>query len=140
VEVRVDGALGLRAVKAMQAQDRKALSRQYKDTPRTMGVGLVRNSANGKVLLVAGQDISALLNRHRAELRLGSHRNAELQRDWTAAGEQAFTFEVIDMLTPKDVTAYDPTDDLRALERLWLEKLEPFAPEGYNPTPRRVTT
>ncbi len=123
----------------MRAQDRKALARHYKDTPRAMGIGLVRNVANGKVLLVAGQDISALLNRHRAELRLGSHRNAELQRDWTAAGEQGFAFEVVDTLTPRDTPGYDPTDDLRALEELWLEKLGPFEPAGYNPRPRSGT-
>jgi hypothetical protein len=117
----------------MHAQDRKALSRQYKNTLRTMGIGLVRNAANGKVLLLAGQDVSALLNRHRTELRLGTHRNVELQEDWKAAGEQAFAFEVVDTLTPRDAPGYDPADDLRALEQLWLEKLEPFEPAGYNP-------
>jgi hypothetical protein len=123
-------------VKAMHAKERKAFSREYKNTHRTMGIGLVRNAANGRVLLLAGQDISALLNRHRTELRFGSHRNVALQRDWNAAGEQVFTFEVVDTLTPRDTPGYDPADDLRALELLWLEKLEPFEPVGYNPAPR----
>jgi hypothetical protein len=121
----------------MQVQDRKALTRLYKETPRAMGIGLVRNAANGKVLLLAGQDIGALLNRHRTELRFGAHRNVELQRDWTAAGEEAFEFEVVDTLGPRDAPGHDPTDDLRALEQLWLEKLQPFEPVGYNRPPRR---
>lgn len=121
----------------MPDADRKALSRRYKDSPRTMGIGLVRNTANGKVLLVASPDVTALLNRHRTELRFGSHRNVELQRDWQAAGEPAFAFEVVDTLSPRDTPGWDPTDDLRALEDLWLEKLRPFAPAGYNPPPRR---
>jgi hypothetical protein len=116
--------------------DRKALSRRYKDTPRPMGIGAVRNTANGRVLLLAGRDIPALLNRHHAELRLGVHRNVELQRDWGALGEAGFVFEVLDTLTPKDTPGYDPTDDLRALEQLWLEKLAPYAPAGYNPPPK----
>jgi len=113
--------------------DRKALRREYKNTPRVTGVGVVRNTESGKVLLVAGRDIRALLNRHQAQLRLGVHRNQQLQQDWTARGEQAFAFEVVDTLPQSDNPDYDPADDLRALEQLWLEQLTPFAPAGYNP-------
>ena len=118
------------------AHDRKARIREYKNTPRTMGIGVVRNTATGKLLLVAGRDIPALLNRHRAQLRLGVHRNRRLQEDWTALGEQGFAFEVVDTLAPQETPGYDPSDDLRALEHLWLEKLTPFEPAGYNPPPR----
>lgn len=113
--------------------DRKALRREFKNTPRIMGVGVVRNAENGKVLLVAGRDIRALLNRHQAQLRLGVHRNRELQQDWSTHGEQQFRFEVVDTLPPRDNPADDPADDLRALEELWLQQLSPFAPLGYNP-------
>lgn len=116
--------------------DRKALSREYKNAPRTAGIGLVRNAATGRTLLLAGRDIRALLNRHRAQLRLGVHRNAELQRDWRALGEHGFVFEVVDTLPPKDTPGYDPGDDLQVLEQLWLEKLTPFDPRGYNPPPK----
>lgn len=118
------------------ALDRKKLIRDYKNTPRTAGIGVVRNTANGKVLVLASKDIPALLNRTRAELRFGGHRNAPLQRDWKAVGEEGFVFEVVDTLTPKDTPGYDPTDDLRELEGLWLEKLAPFDPDGYNPAPK----
>jgi hypothetical protein len=100
-----------------------------------MGVGVVRNTASGKILVLAGRDIPALLNRHVAQLRLGVHRNQELQHDWNAFGAQGFVVEVVDTLTPRDTPGYDPKDDLHALEQLWLEKLAPFAPEGYNPPP-----
>lgn len=115
---------------------RKALIREYKDTPRQAGIAVIRNTANGKVLLLAGRDIPALLNRHRAQLRFGGHRNAELQRDWTTHGEETFAFEIVDTLTPKDTPDYDPGDDLRALEALWLEKLTPFGEKGYNAPPK----
>jgi hypothetical protein len=41
-------------------------------------------------------------------------------------GEQRFTFEVVDTLTPKEIPGYDPTEDLRVLEQLWLERLSPI--------------
>lgn len=112
--------------------DRKALTRQYKETPRAMGVAAVRNTTNGRTLVVAGADLSSLLNRHRAQLRLGAHSNRALQQDWNAAGADAFEFTILDTLTPKDTPGYDPTDDLASLLALWLEKLEPYEPAGYH--------
>lgn len=117
-------------------KDRKTLIREYKETPRTMGVGMVRNTVSGKVLVVAGVDVPSLLNRHLAQLRVGGHRNEALQRDWAANGPESFTFEVVDTLAPPaDKPDYDPTDDLRALEALWMEKVAPYEPAGYHRPP-----
>lgn len=118
------------------SHDRKARIREYRDTPRQAGIAAIRNTANGKVLLLAGRDIPALLNRHRAQLRFGAHRNTELQRDWTTQGEQTFAFEIVDTLKPRDTPDYDLAEDLRALEALWLEKLTPFGDKGYNALPK----
>jgi hypothetical protein len=117
-------------------ENRRKLIREYRDTPRTMGVGVVRNTRNGKVLLVAGTDIPSLLNRHQAQLRLGAHRNHALQVEYAEHGGDAFVFEVLDTLRPREEPDYDPAADLQALEGLWLEKLTPFQPAGYNPPPR----
>jgi hypothetical protein len=118
--------------------DRKALSRQYKETPRVMGVGLVRNLATGKSLLVAGVDLLALLNRHRAQMRLNGHPLKASQADWNAQGAETFAFDVLDTLAPADTPDYDPASDLQALEQLWLEKLSPFEPAGYHRPPKRT--
>jgi len=61
-----------------------------------MGIGVVRNTTNGKALVLAGKDIRALLNRNQAQPRLGVHRKQALQHDWQNVGEQRFTFEVVD--------------------------------------------
>ncbi len=119
--------------------DRKALIRQYKETPRTMGVGQVRNLASGKVLVIAGRDLPSLLNRHQAQLRLNAHNVKALQADWNAEGADAFVFEVLDTLAPPaDKPDYDPASDLKALEDLWLEKLSPFEPAGYHRQQKRA--
>lgn len=118
------------------AIDRKALTRQYKDTPRSIGVGIIRHRASGKALVVSGQDIPALLNRHMAQLRLDTHRNRALQADWNEHGADAFEFAVLDNLKPRDDPDYDPTEDLRVLEALWIEKMNSLEPAGYQPRPR----
>jgi hypothetical protein len=116
--------------------DRKALIRKYKETPRPMGVFRVHNTVNGKSLVGTSVDLPSMLNRQRAQLSFGGHPNRELQGDWNEMGPDAFRFEVLDTLTPRQEPGYDPADDLRALEALWLEKLSPFGERGYNPKPK----
>ena len=117
------------------ATDRKELIRQYRESARPMGVGAVRNRVNGKVYLFAGRDLRALLNRNQAQLRLNAHPSKALQADWDSLGREAFEFEALDTLAASEDAAHDPTDDLRALEAMWLEKLAPYEPAGYNRRP-----
>ena len=112
--------------------DRKALIREYKESRRPMGVYCVRNTVTGRSLVGASVDLPAMLNRHRAELRLNAHSNRALQADWNELGPEAFEFEILDTLQSPDRRDYDPRDDLRVLEALWLEKLSPFGDRGYN--------
>lgn len=112
--------------------NRKALIREYKERPRSMGVYQVRNRVDGKVLVGASVDLPAILNRNRAALRLRSHTNRALQNDWNTLGPDAFAFEVLDTLELPDDPDYDPGDDLRTLEALWMEKLSPFGERGYH--------
>ena len=97
-----------------------------------MGVYRVVNLRDGRSLVGRSVDLPASLNRERAALRFGSHANAALQRDWNALGPDAFAFEVPDTLAPPDDRpGWNPADDLRVLEALWLERLEPFGERGY---------
>ena len=116
--------------------DRKARIREYKKTPRPMGVYRVRNTVNGKSLVGSSVDLPAMLNRQRAQLKMGAHSNRTLQKDWSEFGPEAFEFEVLDTLKPPDQPDYDPTGDLRVLEEMWLDKLSPFDERGYNGRPK----
>ncbi len=116
--------------------DRKALVRQYKETPRTAGVAVVRNRTNGKSFVFGGVDIPALINRHRAQLKIGSHPNRTLQADWKVLGADQFDFDVVDTLAAPETADVDQRDDVAALEALWLEKLAPWEPAGYNRPPK----
>jgi hypothetical protein len=116
--------------------DRKSLSREYRESARPMGVFRVRNTVNGKSFVGTSVDLPSMLNRQRAQLGFGGHPNRELQKDWKEMGEQAFAFEILDTLAPREEPGLDPADDLRALEALWLDKLSPYEERGYNVRPR----
>jgi hypothetical protein len=103
-----------------------------------MGVYRVRNTVTGKSLVGSSVDLPAMLNRQRAQLKMGAHSNRALQKDWSELGAEAFEFEILDTLKPPDQPGYDPTDDLRILEEMWLEKLSPFDERGYNAPPKRA--
>jgi hypothetical protein len=61
-------------------------------------------------LVTRSVDLPAMLNSHQAQLRFGAHPDRGFQRDWNAHGPDV-----------------DPSNDLRALEELWIEKLAPLA-------------
>ena len=111
--------------------DKKALTREYKESRRPMGVYQIRNTLNGKLLVGVSVDLPSILNRHRADLRMGGHRNRELQKDWAEFGPEAFEFEILDTLKPLEQPDYDPSVDLWVLEELWLDKLSLFGERGY---------
>ncbi len=116
--------------------DQKAeLKRAYKENPPPPGIYKITNKANGKVLVGIGMDVQGKMNGQRAQLRMGAHRNVELQEDWKRFGADQFIFEVIDYLTPSIDSLQATRKDLEALERLWLAKLEPYGKGGYNKAP-----
>jgi hypothetical protein len=119
--------------------DRKALTREYKEGRRPMGVYRILNRVNGKALVGASLDLPAMLNRHRFQLNAGAHANRTLQADWLTHGPDNFDFEVLDVLEPVDRPDYEPTDDLYALEQLWVEKLSPVDDRGYNSKPKKAS-
>ena len=116
--------------------DRRALKRAYKESRPAMGVYRVRNTVDGRALVGASANVTAMLNRQRAQLGMGVHSNRALQKDWNDLGADAFVFEVLDPLEPPDDPGYDPAEDLRALEEVWLDSLSPFGDRGYNRPPK----
>jgi hypothetical protein len=115
--------------------DRKEQIRKYKETRQPAGAYRIWNRLNGKSLLGVNANLPAILNRHRFQLEAGLHPNRTLQSDWNGFGPSAFEFEILDMLKPSDQSATDLQNDLRVLEQLWLEKIEPYDDRGYNTRP-----
>jgi len=116
--------------------DKRTLKRQYKESEIPAGIYRVVNTQTDRSLVGSSVNLPAILNRHRGELKLGAHRNQQLQRDWNEFGEAAFAFEILDTLAPHAEPGYDVKRELATLEELWLERLSPYEERGYNTRPK----
>lgn len=112
--------------------DKKQLKREYQQSHRPMGVFLIRNNRNDKVFVGASLNLPGIINRHKFALQNGGHASSKMQKDWNEFGESSFSFEIVDELTPRADPRADYREELKLLEKLWLEKLEPFGDRGYN--------
>jgi len=111
---------------------RKVITRAYKERTIQAGVFQIHNTTNGKVLLGSSLDLNGPLNRHKFMLSTNMHPNKPLQDDWNTHGKDAFVFEVLEVVKVKDEPGFDIDDELKLLEEIWLEKLDPFGEKGYN--------
>ena len=112
--------------------DRSRIKKQFKQTLTPMGIFQIKNKRNGKVFIGKAMNLPGTIRRHQFELKLGSHRNVDMQKDWQELGEEQFSFEILDQLTPKEDPTYKYEDDLATLEEMWLDKLRPYGEKGYN--------
>lgn len=112
--------------------DKKEIKRNYKQTLRPMGIYQIKNLVNGKVFIGSTKNIDAKINAHKFTLEVGSHINKELQNDYNNCGKEYFSFEVLELVKPKEDHSYDYSNDLKELEKKWIQKLQPFNEAGYN--------
>jgi len=112
--------------------DKKKIRESYKRMPPDMGVYQVKNLANGKIYIGRAMGLRGKLNSEMFQLRNNLHMNKELQQDFNTLGMDHFAFEVLDRLEMKEAPGYDYSADLRTLEAMWLEKLQPYAADGYH--------
>lgn len=92
----------------------------YKREGRPMGVYAVRNIVTNTAYLGWATDLDGILNRNRFELRMGGHTNKALEADLKAHGLDAFAFEVVDRLDPKE--GQDDRAELQTLLALRMEQ------------------
>ncbi|RYY87605.1 MAG: GIY-YIG nuclease family protein [Chitinophagaceae bacterium] len=114
----------------------KELLNEYKQRKFRMGVFALRNTLNGKLFIGSGLNLDALWNRVRAELRLNGHRNEALQSDWNALGESAFEYEVLSEITEEPGSVTDYGYEVKKLEKMFLEEMQPWGEKGYHNVPR----
>ncbi len=112
-------------------QRRKERSELYKQARKTAGVYSIRNTVTGRVLLGSSVNLHGPFNRHRTELRLGSHRCPELQADWNRLGEDAFAFEILETV-PDALDGLERDTALGGLEKKWVAAHQPLAERCYN--------
>ncbi|MFZ7103250.1 MAG: DUF2087 domain-containing protein [Peptococcaceae bacterium] len=110
---------------------KKELIRQYKETKPEAGVYQIRNTKNRKVFVTGTPNLKTI-NGKLMTLRGGGHYNKELQKEWQEFGEEAFVFEILEVLEEPEEGFFDRKEELKKLEEKWLEKLQPFGERGYH--------
>ena len=108
------------------------LIREYKERSKPAGVFMVKNTANGKLLLGSSLNLEGPLNSARFMLRSGKHLNQALQHDWDTFGAESFVFEILETVPESDDPGFNLEEELTLLEEIWIEKLQPFGEHGYN--------
>lgn len=98
--------------------NRKELKEAYKQMEIPMGVFQIKNEQNGKMFIDYSTDIQAKWNRHKTELKFGSHRTHSLQEDWKKYGAEAFTFKILSELKANDEDNPDYNKELQLLKEM----------------------
>jgi hypothetical protein len=99
------------------------LKQQYLEDKSRAGVYAITNLTSGRVLVGGSMDVQGALNRHRFELRQGTHRNKLLSKEWALHGESNFCFDVLDLVKPTDDASFDVARELNDLVSMWRQEL-----------------
>lgn len=90
-----------------------------------MGVYRIVNRISGKFYVGSSVHLFRRKSEHFSRLRRHTHCNLFLQKAFDKYGENAFSFEIIEIV--------DDVDQLMEREQYWLDKLKPYNREiGYN--------
>jgi hypothetical protein len=116
--------------------DKRVAKQRYLETMTRAGVYAIRNSVTGRALVAGSTNVQGALNRHRFELRQGTHRNRLLTQEWSLHGESSFNFEVLDMVKPHDDPALDLARELADLVALWRQEIPCHGDTAYELSPR----
>lgn len=102
------------------AQDDKSSSH----IPTVPGIYKITCTANNKIYIGSSVNLQKRKRDHFYELRRNNHNNSKLQRAWNKYGEQAFIFEVLELVLFPEM--------LIDREQYWFDKLKPFGNKGFN--------
>jgi hypothetical protein len=122
----------------MKQPNRKEMVAAYMEKKQPMGILQIVNKKNGKRLIMSSVNLDGLMNREKFMLEMGGHTNKELQQDWKEFGSDQFSFEILDLLKPKEDQVMDQQqlkkvkEELALLEQMWLDKLQPYGEQGYH--------
>jgi hypothetical protein len=129
---------------------RKALTAEYQERAREMGVYQIQNETNRRIFIGSTMNLHGLWDKEKFVLNLGSHMNKELQKEWKQFGGESFSLLVLETVKTDCSVRYDYKDvfdaegkelkqvvrdykrEVEKLKEKWLEKLQPFGEKGYH--------
>lgn len=110
---------------------RDELKQMYKEIKIEAGIYQIKNVKNGKILVVGTPNLKTL-NGKRFELQMGTSINKVLQQEWNEYGEDAFEFEILEVIEPKKDPFYNVKDAVSKREEHWISELQSYGERGYN--------
>ncbi|OPH47147.1 LuxR family transcriptional regulator [Paenibacillus ferrarius] len=114
----------------MDKSKRKELQEEFKQIKTYMGVIQIMNKISGKIYVDSYPNLKNKWMTIQMQLDSGRFANAQLQNDWKELGAEAFAFEVLEEKETDDVA--DIKWELKQMEKLWLDELQPYGDKGYN--------
>jgi hypothetical protein len=102
--------------------DKREARKEFKSRKTPKGVFAIRCTATGEAWVSGSDHLDSARNGAWFQLRNGQHQNKRLQAEWTAKGEEAFAYEVLETLDD-DVSPLLLKDVLRERQKHWETKL-----------------
>ena len=96
---------------------------EYRRRKREMGVFLFECAEGGRYIGGADDPKSAI-NKNVFQLKMGSHPNKRLQKEWSERGAAAFSVRVVDSLEYDEETKAECAEELAMLFDDWKLKLK----------------
>ena len=112
--------------KRSRHEDRKQAIADYKKRESAAGVFAIRCRATGAVWVGQALDLEKIQNRIWFTLRMGNHRNAELQRAWAAHGADNLSLETLERIKDEEL-AYVRDTLLKERVAHWRTQLDAAA-------------
>jgi group I intron endonuclease len=113
-------------------RSKKEMKDGYKEIKFRIGVYQIRNISNNKIFVGSSTNLAAIWNRQKFQLNFGSHPNTVLQKEWNEYGQENFVFEIISEIKQDDEKQINYQKELKSLEAMFIEELQPFGKNGYN--------
>ena len=107
----------------MDKQSRRQVIRDYKERKVSQGIFAVRCAMTGEAWVGRSRNLEQQQNGIWFGLRSGGYVNAALQAAWTAHGEAAFAFDVLEAIAADDLSAYVRDNLLKDRDAHWRATL-----------------
>lgn len=88
------------------------------------GIYAITNTVNGKRYIGSAVDVARRWRAHKYRLNRGDHHSIKLQNSWSKHGQEAFLFEVVEVVGDMDT--------LIAREQDWINESDSAGSRGYN--------
>lgn len=112
--------------------DKKQITKDYKQQKQPAGIYVVHNKADNKMYIGTSKNLPAVLRRFEFTLQMESFPYQDLIDDYKKLGKENFEIKILDELELKNETDIEIDVELKALEEMWIEKLQAEGVKFYN--------